>query len=79
MKTFFGVFSLLAAAIVGVIAVQELHKASTAAGGPGTVITANTASATSEREDLRIQHQVGEYVEVAADQIRFVPSIQDED
>lgn len=80
MKTFIGAVSLLATAIVGVFAVQELHKATTAAGGQGAVITvAETRIKTSAQEDLQIQHQAGDFEELFTYQARFVPSVQDED
>lgn len=79
MKIFLGALSLLVvAAIVGVFAVQELHRMTNAAGGPGAVISATATGATPQPESQPRQQALQNSVEAAANQAGFVPSAPDD-
>ena len=77
MKAFFAVFGLLAvSAMVGILAVTELHAMTDAAGGPGAVISATTTGDSAQPE---IQQQVQTSVAVAVNQSHPVQASLDDD
>ena len=77
MKAFFGVFGLLAvSAMVGILAVTELHAMTDAAGGPGAVISGTATGASAQPET---QQQVRNSVEVVVNQSHPVQDLLDDD
>lgn len=79
MKLFLGAISLLtAAAIVGVFAVQELHRMTNTAGGPGAVISATATGATPQPESQPLQQALQNSVEATVNQAGFAPFAPDD-
>lgn len=77
MKTIFGVLSLLVVlAIVGAVAVSDLHQIEIAAGGSGAVISATTTGATSQQQSQTIQQNLEHSVEAAHPQVEPVAEVK---
>lgn len=78
MKLFLGAIGLLtAAAIVGVLAVQELHRMTNTAGGPVAVISATVTGATPQPESPAIAPDQNP-VEATVNQAGFAPLAPDD-